>query len=135
MSHRSVQQIDSDLHATAWITHPYNNLGSIIPEHFWDDPEGRRFNRALEIDTAQAEKYLIAQLLCHILRIHIGHRSSIMGAKPGCFHGIGFVVRHAEVPLNLTVRQGASGIILSMGYADGTTSEPPGMAVGMDEGV
>ena len=60
VSHRSIQQIDlvPTFALLLGLPIPYNNLGSIIPELFWNDLEGRRFNRALEINTAQVEKYL-----------------------------------------------------------------------------
>lgn len=58
--HRSIQQIDlvPTFSLMLGLPIPYNNLGSIIPELFWDDLEGRRFNRALEINTAQIQRYL-----------------------------------------------------------------------------
>lgn len=58
--HRSIQQIDlvPTFSLMLGLPIPYNNLGSITPELFWDDLEGRRFNRALEINTAQIQRYL-----------------------------------------------------------------------------
>jgi hypothetical protein len=37
-----------------------NNLGSMIPELFWEDVEGRRFNSAMEINYQQVARYLRA---------------------------------------------------------------------------
>ena len=58
--HRAIQQIDlvPTLALMLGLPIPYNNLGSVVPELFWDDLEGRRFNRALELNAAQVERYL-----------------------------------------------------------------------------
>ena len=58
--HRSIQQIDlvPTLSLLLGLPIPYNNLGSLVPELFWDDLEGRRFNSALEMNFAQVERYL-----------------------------------------------------------------------------
>lgn len=58
--HRAIQQIDlvPTLALMFGLPIPYNNLGSVIPELFWNDLEGRRFNRALELNSAQVETYL-----------------------------------------------------------------------------
>lgn len=58
--HRSIQQIDlvPTFALLLGLPIPYNNLGSIIPELFWDDVEGSRFDRALELNAAQIRKYL-----------------------------------------------------------------------------
>ncbi|KAI0703402.1 hypothetical protein BC835DRAFT_1318639 [Cytidiella melzeri] len=60
VSHRSVQQIDvvPSLSLLLGLPIPYNNLGSIIPELFWDDKDGARFNQALELNAAQIREYL-----------------------------------------------------------------------------
>ncbi|GJE99681.1 GPI ethanolamine phosphate transferase 3 [Phanerochaete sordida] len=58
--HRAIQQIDlvPTLSLLLGLPIPYNNLGSLVPELFWDDLEGRRFNSALEMNFAQVDKYL-----------------------------------------------------------------------------
>lgn len=58
--HRAIQQIDlvPTFALLLGLPIPYNNLGSVIPELFWDDLEGRRFNRALELNAAQVKRYL-----------------------------------------------------------------------------
>ncbi|EKM51057.1 uncharacterized protein PHACADRAFT_263024 [Phanerochaete carnosa HHB-10118-sp] len=60
VAHRSIQQIDlvPTLSLLLGLPIPYNNLGSLIPELFWDDREGRHFNGALEMNFAQVERYL-----------------------------------------------------------------------------
>ncbi|KAI0804684.1 hypothetical protein BC629DRAFT_1590921 [Irpex lacteus] len=60
VSHRSVQQIDlvPTLSLLLGLPIPYNNLGSIIPELFWEDKDGKRFNEALKLNAAQIRKYL-----------------------------------------------------------------------------
>lgn len=58
--HRRVQQIDlvPSLSLMLGLQIPFNNLGTVIPELFWDDQEGSRFERALELNAAQIKKYL-----------------------------------------------------------------------------
>ncbi|KAI0084547.1 hypothetical protein BDY19DRAFT_909752 [Irpex rosettiformis] len=60
VSHRSIQQIDlvPTLSLLLGLPIPYNNLGSIIPELFWEDQEGRRFEEALKLNAAQVRDYL-----------------------------------------------------------------------------
>ncbi|KAI0338745.1 hypothetical protein BDW22DRAFT_671444 [Trametopsis cervina] len=59
-SHRSIQQIDlvPTLALLLGLPIPYNNLGSIVPELFWNDKDGTRFNRALELNAEQMRDYL-----------------------------------------------------------------------------
>lgn len=58
--HRSIQQIDlvPTLALLLGLPIPYNSLGSVVPELFWHDLEGRTFNRALELNSAQVKQYL-----------------------------------------------------------------------------
>lgn len=58
--HRRVQQIDlvPSLSLMLGLQIPFNNLGTVIPELFWDDQEGTRFERALELNAAQIKSYL-----------------------------------------------------------------------------
>ena len=58
--HRRVQQIDlvPSLSLMLGLQIPFNNLGTVIPELFWDDLQGTRFERALELNAAQIKSYL-----------------------------------------------------------------------------
>ena len=58
--HRSIQQIDilPTLSLLLGLPIPYNNLGTIIPELFWRDRNGRTLENALQINAAQIMRYL-----------------------------------------------------------------------------
>lgn len=58
--YRRVQQIDlvPSLSLALGLQIPFNNLGTVIPELFWDDQDGTRFRRALELNAAQVKNYL-----------------------------------------------------------------------------
>ncbi|KAI0795859.1 hypothetical protein C8Q75DRAFT_744129 [Abortiporus biennis] len=59
---RSVQQIDlvPSLSLLLGLPIPFNNLGTVIPELFWDSKDGKRFKNALEINSVQVKRYLEA---------------------------------------------------------------------------
>ena len=58
--HRSIQQIDilPTLSLLLGLPIPYNNLGTVIPELFWRDHEGRTLENALQNNAAQIMRYL-----------------------------------------------------------------------------
>ncbi|KAI0029077.1 hypothetical protein K488DRAFT_57196 [Vararia minispora EC-137] len=58
--HRFVQQIDllPSLALLLGLPIPYNNLGTVIPELFWRDRNGKEYARALELNAQQIERYL-----------------------------------------------------------------------------
>ena len=58
--HRSIQQIDilPTLSLLLGLPIPYNNLGAVIPELFWDERKGRTLESALQINAAQIMRYL-----------------------------------------------------------------------------
>ncbi len=58
--HRSIQQIDlvPSLALMLGLPIPFNNLGSIVPELFWDDIAGQRFDQALRLNVEQLKRYL-----------------------------------------------------------------------------
>lgn len=58
--HRSIQQIDilPTISLLLGLPIPYNNLGTVIPELFWRDREGRTFANALQANAAQIMRYL-----------------------------------------------------------------------------
>lgn len=60
ISHRHVQQIDlvASLALLLGLPIPYNNLGTIIPELFWDAKDGGRFKHAIELNARQVKLYL-----------------------------------------------------------------------------
>ena len=57
---RMVQQIDlvPSLSLLLGLPIPYNNLGSIIPELFWNTQDGSLFSQALELNAKQINRYL-----------------------------------------------------------------------------
>ncbi|KAI0942623.1 hypothetical protein AcW1_003204 [Taiwanofungus camphoratus] len=58
--HRYVQQIDlvPSLALLLGLPIPYNNLGTVIPELFWNDARGTAYGRALELNARQVKRYL-----------------------------------------------------------------------------
>lgn len=60
--HRAIQQIDlaPTLSLLLGLPIPPNNLGSVIPEMFWDDGSGERYDRALRLNAAQVNRYIQA---------------------------------------------------------------------------
>jgi GPI ethanolamine phosphate transferase 3 subunit O len=60
--HRWIQQIDlvPTLALLLGLPIPFNNLGSLIPELFWRDPEGKDYHRGLQSNAAQIKSYLDA---------------------------------------------------------------------------
>ncbi|KAF8953685.1 alkaline-phosphatase-like protein [Flammula alnicola] len=58
--HRSIQQIDilPTMSLLLGMPIPYNNLGTVIPELFWRDPNGQTLEKALQINAAQVMAYL-----------------------------------------------------------------------------
>lgn len=60
--HRAIQQIDlvPTLSLLLGLPIPFNNLGTVIPELFWRDPEGSDLTHALNLNAAQIKTYLEA---------------------------------------------------------------------------
>ncbi|KIY44328.1 alkaline phosphatase-like protein [Fistulina hepatica ATCC 64428] len=60
--HRRAAQIDlvPTLALLLGLPIPFNNLGQVIPELFWRDPEGTELHSALQINAAQIRSYLEA---------------------------------------------------------------------------
>lgn len=58
--HRAIQQIDlvPTLSLALGLPIPFNNLGGIVPELFWDDAPGERFDHALRLNAVQVQRYL-----------------------------------------------------------------------------
>lgn len=58
--HRAIQQIDlaPTLSLLLGLPIPSNNLGSVIPEMFWDDGSGQTYDRALRLNAAQVHRYI-----------------------------------------------------------------------------
>ncbi|PIL34570.1 transporter [Ganoderma sinense ZZ0214-1] len=60
VEHRQIQQIDlaSTLSLALGLPVPFNNLGTVIPELFWNDKAGTRYTRALALNAKQVNRYL-----------------------------------------------------------------------------
>lgn len=58
--HRSIQQVDlaPSLALLLGVPVPFNSLGSVVPELFWDDAAGQRYDHALRLNAAQVQRYL-----------------------------------------------------------------------------
>ncbi|KAJ2918866.1 hypothetical protein MD484_g1533, partial [Candolleomyces efflorescens] len=62
VEHRGVQQIDilPTLSLLLGLPIPFNNLGTIIPEFFWRDNQGKSLEKALQLNVDQVYRYLQA---------------------------------------------------------------------------
>ncbi|KAI0048438.1 hypothetical protein FA95DRAFT_1557935 [Auriscalpium vulgare] len=62
LPHRWIQQIDlvPTLSLLLGLPIPFNNLGTVIPELFWRDKNGKDYAKALEINAKQVNDYLAA---------------------------------------------------------------------------
>ncbi|KAJ2932872.1 hypothetical protein H1R20_g4230, partial [Candolleomyces eurysporus] len=60
VEHRGIQQIDilPTLSLLLGLPIPFNNLGTIIPEFFWRDNQGKTLEKALQLNANQIYQYL-----------------------------------------------------------------------------